>query len=63
MTIKQFYQAKSNLKAPENFDYIQERNWYKLEIEKLKNQLSKEDLKIVNFRQNEWQKKVNSSIN
>ncbi len=63
MTIEQFYQAKSNLKAPENFNFLQQRNWYKLEIDNLKNQLSAEDLKIVNSRQNEWQKKINSSIN
>lgn len=63
MTLEKFYQAKSNLKAPGNLDFIQGRNWYKSEIEKLKKQLSPEDLKIVNDRQNEWQKKVNSSFN
>ncbi|GGG47159.1 hypothetical protein [Epilithonimonas arachidiradicis] len=63
MTLDEFYTAKSKLKAPENLNFLQERNWYRVEVEKLKEQLSKEDLATVNARQNDWQKKVDSSIN
>ena len=63
MNLDQYYHAKSKLKAPKDLDFLQERNWFKIAVEKLKEKLSFEDLKIVNDRQNEWQKKVNSSLN
>lgn len=63
MTLDEFYTAKSKLKAPENLNFLQECNWYRVEVEKLKEQLSKEDLATVNARQKDWQKKVDSSIN
>lgn len=63
MTLEEFYTAKNNLKAPENLTFLQERNWYINEVEKLQKQLSKEDLETVNQRKEEWKKKVNSSFN
>lgn len=63
MTLEEFYTAKSKLKAPENLDFLQERNWFRTEVKKLKEQLSEKDLAVVNSRQNDWQKKVDSSLN
>lgn len=63
MTLEEYYIAKTKLKAPENFGFLQERNWYRIEIAKLKLELSESDLAIVESRQNEWQRKVNSSHN
>ncbi len=62
MTLEEFYTKKSNLKAPEGLDFLQRRNWYITEKQKLQEQLSSDDLKIVLENQKEWQNKVDSSI-
>lgn len=61
LTIEQYYCKKDALNSPKGMTFIMERNWYRQEIQKLKTRLSKSDLTIVEIRESEWRKKMQSS--
>ncbi|TRX39075.1 hypothetical protein [Flavobacterium restrictum] len=62
MTLEEYYTKKSALQAPEGLEYLEERKWFIESLQKLQDELSESDLKIVLYRQQRWQDKVNSSF-
>lgn len=62
MTIKQYIKEKNSLQAPVELDSFDRAKWYTVKIQELKDKLSDNDLKTVLKEEENWERKVQSSI-
>lgn len=61
MSIEQYYTNQDKLNAPDGLDAFDRAQWYKAESEKLKKELSEEDLKTVTDAEKQFNYKMQSA--
>lgn len=62
MTIEEYDIALENLTPPDGLDSFERRDWFQKERQKLQNQLSEDDLKVVLEEERIWYEKMQSSV-
>ncbi len=60
MTLKEYYKALEQIKIPEGLSFSKEMEYYKKEMDKLRSQLSQEDLETVLENVRRFQRKMQS---